>query len=171
MTSSHSSLCANFFIINWRDKYFLQNGMPSSTPFVISSSSMMTSILEWAVDKNGQSMIKGTSSSSEARISFIMFEFSCLLANSAINLDNDSYMLGFQSGYKEFPLFRWWNPGLATLYCPPGHYAVLSLQNTPYCLEEQIHRLDCRIQYAVLGRKFDTSYLAGGYGVSGDQSE
>ncbi|GJT56125.1 hypothetical protein Tco_0991179 [Tanacetum coccineum] len=38
-------------------------------------------------------------------------------------------------------------------------------------LEEQIRRLDCRIQYAVLGRRFDTSYPTGGYDVSGDQSE
>ncbi|GJW63903.1 hypothetical protein Tco_0115787 [Tanacetum coccineum] len=50
-------------------------------------------------------------------------------------------------------------------------YAVLSSQNTPYSLEKQIHRLDCRIQYVVLGRRFDTSYPTGGYGVSGDQSE
>ncbi|GJT33422.1 hypothetical protein Tco_0923841 [Tanacetum coccineum] len=34
------------------------------------------------------------------------------------------------------------------------------------CLEEQIRGLDCRIQYAVLGRRFDTSYPTGGYGVS-----
>ncbi|GJS08814.1 hypothetical protein Tco_0365610 [Tanacetum coccineum] len=45
-------------------------------------------------------------------------------------------------------------------------YAVLSLQNTPYCLEEQMRRLDCRIQYVVLGRRFDTSYPTGGYSVS-----
>ncbi|GJV95163.1 hypothetical protein Tco_1546740, partial [Tanacetum coccineum] len=32
---------ANFFIILWHDAYFLQNLMPSTTPFVISSSSMM----------------------------------------------------------------------------------------------------------------------------------
>ncbi|GKF65119.1 hypothetical protein Tco_0191636, partial [Tanacetum coccineum] len=50
-------------------------------------------------------------------------------------------------------------------------YAVLTSQNTPYCLEEQMCHLDCRIQYAVLGRRFDTSYPTGGYGVSGDQSE
>ncbi|GKD40435.1 hypothetical protein Tco_1260642 [Tanacetum coccineum] len=50
-------------------------------------------------------------------------------------------------------------------------YAVLNSQNTPYCLEEQIRRLDCKTQYAVLGRRFDTSYPTGGYGVSGDQSE
>ncbi|GKF27304.1 hypothetical protein Tco_0083198, partial [Tanacetum coccineum] len=37
-------------------------------------------------------------------------------------------------------------------------YAVLISQNTSYCLEEQIRRLDCRSQYAVLGRRFDTSY-------------
>ncbi|GJW88977.1 hypothetical protein Tco_0164317 [Tanacetum coccineum] len=43
---------------------------------------------------------------------------------------------------------------------------VLSSQNTPYCLEEQIRRLDCKTQYVVLGRKFDTSYPSGGYGVS-----
>ncbi|GJZ40638.1 hypothetical protein Tco_0587524 [Tanacetum coccineum] len=45
-------------------------------------------------------------------------------------------------------------------------YAVLSLQNTPYCLEEQMRRLDCIIQYVVLGRRFDTSYPTGGYSVS-----
>ncbi|GJU99361.1 hypothetical protein Tco_1328632 [Tanacetum coccineum] len=36
----------------------------------------------------------------------------------------------------------------------------------PYCLEKQIRRLDCRIQHAVLGRRFDTLYPTGGYGVS-----
>ncbi|GKF75036.1 hypothetical protein Tco_0224480, partial [Tanacetum coccineum] len=34
-----------------------------------------------------------------------------------------------------------------------------------------IRRLDSKTQYAVLIRRFDTSYLTGGYGVSGDQSE
>ncbi|GKB72499.1 hypothetical protein Tco_0933911, partial [Tanacetum coccineum] len=100
-----------------------------------------TSILEWAVDKNGRPRIKGTSLSSalgklpnplscktllicpicnskvlieapwfciatsvEAQISLIMFEFSsCLLADSAMNLVNDSSRLGLRSGYKEFP--------------------------------------------------------------------
>ncbi|GKB45151.1 hypothetical protein Tco_0890093, partial [Tanacetum coccineum] len=38
--------------------------------------------------------------------------------------------------------------------------------NTLYCLEEQIRRLDYENQYAVLGRRFDTSYLTGRYGVS-----
>ncbi|GJS78444.1 hypothetical protein Tco_0728325 [Tanacetum coccineum] len=50
-------------------------------------------------------------------------------------------------------------------------YAILSSQNTPYCLEKHIRRLDYRIQYDDLGRRFDTSYPTGGYGVSGDQSE
>ncbi|GJQ98357.1 hypothetical protein Tco_0009496 [Tanacetum coccineum] len=50
-------------------------------------------------------------------------------------------------------------------------YAVLNSQNTPYSLEEQIRRLDCKTQYAVLGRRFDMSYPTGGYDVSGDQSE
>ncbi|GJR39383.1 hypothetical protein Tco_1215067 [Tanacetum coccineum] len=50
-------------------------------------------------------------------------------------------------------------------------YAILSSQNTPYCMEKQISRLDCRIQYAIMGRRFDTSYPTGGYGVSSDQSE
>ncbi|GJY97428.1 reverse transcriptase domain, reverse transcriptase zinc-binding domain protein [Tanacetum coccineum] len=36
---------------------------------------------------------------------------------------------------------------------------------------KQIRRLDCETQYAVLIRRFDTSYPTGGYGVSGDQSE
>ncbi|GJR40690.1 hypothetical protein Tco_1216374 [Tanacetum coccineum] len=52
-----------------------------------------------------------------------------------------------------------------------GQYAVLILQNTPYCLEEQIRCLDRRDQYAVLSGKVDTSYLTGGYGVSVDLSE
>ncbi|GJT39417.1 hypothetical protein Tco_0939282 [Tanacetum coccineum] len=43
--------------------------------------------------------------------------------------------------------------------------------NTPYCLEEQIRRLDCRSQYTVLSGKVDTSYPTGGYGVSIDLSE
>ncbi|GJX46270.1 hypothetical protein Tco_0271460 [Tanacetum coccineum] len=44
----------------------------------------------------------------EARISLIMFEFSsCLLTDSGINLVSDSSRLGLQSGYEEFPLFRW----------------------------------------------------------------
>ncbi|GJT60096.1 hypothetical protein Tco_1003629 [Tanacetum coccineum] len=44
----------------------------------------------------------------EARISFIMFEFSsCLLADSAINLVSDSFRLGLRSGYEVFTLFRW----------------------------------------------------------------
>ncbi|GKC44646.1 hypothetical protein Tco_1062368 [Tanacetum coccineum] len=56
----------------------------------------------------------------EARISLIMLEFSsCLLADYAINLVSDSFRLGLQSGYEEFPLFCWENPGPAALYCPP----------------------------------------------------
>ncbi|GJU30580.1 hypothetical protein Tco_1174169 [Tanacetum coccineum] len=51
-----------------------------------------------------------------------------------------------------------------------GQYAVLIIQNTPYCLEEQICCLDCRDQYAVLSGKVDTSYPTGGYGVSVDLS-
>ncbi|GKA10517.1 hypothetical protein Tco_0689950 [Tanacetum coccineum] len=45
-------------------------------------------------------------------------------------------------------------------------YTILNSQNTPYCLEEQICRLDCKTQYVVLGRRFDTSYPTGGYDVS-----
>ncbi|GKC27639.1 hypothetical protein Tco_1034933 [Tanacetum coccineum] len=52
-----------------------------------------------------------------------------------------------------------------------GQYAILILQNTPYCLEEQIHSLDCINQYDVLSIRFDTSYPTGGYGVSVDLSE
>ncbi|GJQ98110.1 hypothetical protein Tco_0009249 [Tanacetum coccineum] len=52
-----------------------------------------------------------------------------------------------------------------------GQYAILITQNTPYCLEEQIRRLDCRSQYAVLSEKVDTSYPTSGYGVSVDLSE
>ncbi|GJX29313.1 hypothetical protein Tco_0237392 [Tanacetum coccineum] len=36
---------------------------------------------------------------------------------------------------------------------------------------KQIRCLDSKTQYAVLIRRFDTSYPTGGYGVSGDQSE
>ncbi|GKF03141.1 hypothetical protein Tco_0030064, partial [Tanacetum coccineum] len=50
-------------------------------------------------------------------------------------------------------------------------YAILIIQNTLYCLEEQIRRLDYRIQYDVLSEKVDTSYPIGGYGVSIDLSE
>ncbi|GKA69727.1 hypothetical protein Tco_0775791 [Tanacetum coccineum] len=39
-----------------------------------------------------------------------------------------------------------------------SEYAVL--------LGKQIRRLDCETQYAVLIRRFDTSYPTGGYGVS-----
>ncbi|GJZ06327.1 hypothetical protein Tco_0063400 [Tanacetum coccineum] len=52
-----------------------------------------------------------------------------------------------------------------------GQYGVLNLQNTPYCLEEQIRCLDCRDQYDVLSGKVDTSYPSGGYGISVDLSE
>ncbi|GJW68612.1 hypothetical protein Tco_0123036 [Tanacetum coccineum] len=52
-----------------------------------------------------------------------------------------------------------------------GQYAVLILQNMPYCLEEQICYLDCRDQYVVLSGRVDTSYLTGGYGVSVNLSE
>ncbi|GJX11678.1 hypothetical protein Tco_0201537 [Tanacetum coccineum] len=40
--------------------------------------------------------------------------------------------------------------------------------NTPYCLGEQILCLDCRIQYIVLGRRFDMSNPTGGYGILGE---
>ncbi|GKD98034.1 hypothetical protein Tco_1381931, partial [Tanacetum coccineum] len=33
--------------------------------------------------------------------------------------------------------------------------------------ENRIRYLDCKIQYAVLGRRFDTPYPTGGYAVSG----
>nr|GFA11003.1 hypothetical protein [Tanacetum cinerariifolium] len=52
-----------------------------------------------------------------------------------------------------------------------GQYAVLTLQNTLYCLEEQIRCLDSRDQYVVLSGRVDTSYPTGGYGVSVDLSE
>nr|GEV14272.1 hypothetical protein [Tanacetum cinerariifolium] len=58
-------------------------------------------------------------------------------------------------------------------YCSthtPRQYAVLNLQNTLYCLQEQICCLDCRDQYVVLSEKVDTSYAIGGYGVSVDLS-
>nr|GEW67415.1 hypothetical protein [Tanacetum cinerariifolium] len=32
--------------------------------------------------------------------------------------------------------------------------------------EERIRRLDCRTQYAILGKRFDTSYPTGRYGIS-----
>ncbi|GKC64257.1 hypothetical protein Tco_1096855, partial [Tanacetum coccineum] len=73
-------------------------------------------------DNNGRPRTKGTSLSSEARISLIMFEFSsCLLADSAMNLVSNSSRLGLRSGYEEFPLFRWYNHGPAALYCPLVH--------------------------------------------------
>ncbi|GJY82263.1 hypothetical protein Tco_0495639 [Tanacetum coccineum] len=52
-----------------------------------------------------------------------------------------------------------------------GQYAILIMQNTPYCLEDQIRCLDYRDQYVVLSRKVDMSYPTGGYGVSVDISE
>ncbi|GKG10259.1 hypothetical protein Tco_0339005, partial [Tanacetum coccineum] len=52
-----------------------------------------------------------------------------------------------------------------------GQYAVLIIENTPYCLEEKIRCLDCRDQYDVLRGKVDTSYPSGGYGVSVDLSK
>ncbi|GKA81360.1 hypothetical protein Tco_0788052 [Tanacetum coccineum] len=52
-----------------------------------------------------------------------------------------------------------------------GQYAVLIIQNTPYWLEEQIRRLDCRSQYAVLSGNVDMSYPTGGYSISVDLSE
>ncbi|GJS99180.1 hypothetical protein Tco_0820350 [Tanacetum coccineum] len=48
---------------------------------------------------------------------------------------------------------------------------IVTVINTPYCLEEQIRCLDCINQDAVLSRRFDTSYPTGGYGVSVDLSE
>nr|GEV39169.1 hypothetical protein [Tanacetum cinerariifolium] len=91
---------------------------------------VLTSILEWAVDKNGCMRIRGTSSSSvEARISLIMFEFSsCLIADFAINLDNDSSMLSLRSGYKEFLLFCWFD----TSY-PTGGYGIPALVDAYEC--------------------------------------
>ncbi|GJT71035.1 hypothetical protein Tco_1030321 [Tanacetum coccineum] len=56
---------------------------------------------------------------------------------------------------------------------------IISLLNasTPYrvyrirrIVGKQIRRLDSKTQYAVLNRRVDTSYLTGGYGVSGDHS-
>ncbi|GKE13809.1 hypothetical protein Tco_1421386, partial [Tanacetum coccineum] len=52
-----------------------------------------------------------------------------------------------------------------------GQYVILIIQNTPYCLEEQICCLNCRDQYVVLSRKVDTPYPTGGYGLSVDLSE
>ncbi|GJZ74741.1 hypothetical protein Tco_0639206 [Tanacetum coccineum] len=52
-----------------------------------------------------------------------------------------------------------------------GQYAISFIQNTTYCLEDQILCLDSRDQYAVLSGKVDTSYPTGGYGVSVDISE
>ncbi|GKB58453.1 putative RNA-directed DNA polymerase, eukaryota, reverse transcriptase zinc-binding domain protein [Tanacetum coccineum] len=49
-----------------------------------------------------------------------------------------------------------------------GQYAILIIQNTPYCLEERIRCLDFRDQYDVLSGKVDTSYPTGGYDVSVD---
>ncbi|GJU67646.1 putative ribonuclease H-like domain-containing protein [Tanacetum coccineum] len=93
------SLATKYPIIDWKTHILTEN--------MICGRATQTSILEWAVDKNGRLRIKGTSSSSEAWISLIMFEFSsCLLADSSINLVSDSSRLGLRSGYQEFPLFR-----------------------------------------------------------------
>nr|GEU71828.1 hypothetical protein [Tanacetum cinerariifolium] len=51
-----------------------------------------------------------------------------------------------------------------------GQYTVMIIQNTPYCLEEQIRCLDYKDQYDVLSGKADTSYPTGGYGLSVDLS-
>ncbi|GJY59548.1 hypothetical protein Tco_0459440 [Tanacetum coccineum] len=67
--------------------------------------------------------------------------------------------------YAEFNYFKF------AVLSAEGKYAVLIIQNTPYCLEEHIRCLDCRNQYAVLSGKVDTSYPTGGYGVSVDLSE
>ncbi|GJS00490.1 hypothetical protein Tco_0316998 [Tanacetum coccineum] len=48
-----------------------------------------------------------------------------------------------------------------------SQYAVLTIQNTPYCLEEQLRCLDCRSQYAVLSGKVDR-YPTAWIGVSID---
>nr|GEW42669.1 retrovirus-related Pol polyprotein from transposon TNT 1-94 [Tanacetum cinerariifolium] len=40
----------------------------------------------------------------------------------------------------------------------PFQYAVLLTQNTTYCLEERIHRLDYKSQYVILSEKVDTSF-------------
>ncbi|GJR22988.1 putative reverse transcriptase domain-containing protein [Tanacetum coccineum] len=66
-----------------------------------------------------------------------------------------------QSRNQQSPLSQKWKK-MSVEY----QYTILILQNTSYCLEKQIRRLDCRIQYVVRGRRFDTSYPTGGYGVS-----
>ncbi|GJY28548.1 hypothetical protein Tco_0404315, partial [Tanacetum coccineum] len=44
----------------------------------------------------------------EARISLMMFKFSsCLLADSTINLDNDSSIVSLRAEYEEFPSLHW----------------------------------------------------------------
>nr|GEX38845.1 hypothetical protein [Tanacetum cinerariifolium]GEX54771.1 hypothetical protein [Tanacetum cinerariifolium] len=117
-----------------------------------------------------------------------------------MNLVSDSSNVCLRSGYEEFSLLRWYNPGPAALYYPEGvfshfldgyfcisssfsgndtfrvkdlsgQYAVLITHNTPYCLDEQIHRLDYRSQYDILSGKVDTSYPTGGYSVSVDLSK
>ncbi|GJU93120.1 putative reverse transcriptase domain-containing protein [Tanacetum coccineum] len=40
-----------------------------------------------------------------------------------------------------------------------SQYAVLTIQNTPYCLEEQLRCLDCRIQYVVQSGKVDRPWI------------
>ncbi|GKA10582.1 hypothetical protein Tco_0690015 [Tanacetum coccineum] len=45
-------------------------------------------------------------------------------------------------------------------------YVILSLQNTPYCLEEQDTLFRLQQSIRCLDRRFDTSYPTGGYAVS-----
>ncbi|GKE50007.1 hypothetical protein Tco_1481265 [Tanacetum coccineum] len=56
-------------------------------------------------------------------------------------------------------------PGLLNVNTPYRFYGIC--RN----VREQICHLDCKTQYAIMSRRFDTSYPTGGYGVSGDQSE
>ncbi|GKA91297.1 hypothetical protein Tco_0813167 [Tanacetum coccineum] len=50
-------------------------------------------------------------------------------------------------------------------------YVVLSLQNTPYCLEEQDTLFRLQKSIRCMSRRFDTSYLTGGYAISGNLPE
>ncbi|GJZ22959.1 hypothetical protein Tco_0559998 [Tanacetum coccineum] len=52
-----------------------------------------------------------------------------------------------------------------------GQYGVLNLQNTPYCLEEQIRCLTVENNTSFLSGKVIRRNPSGGYGISVDLSE
>nr|GEV72297.1 hypothetical protein [Tanacetum cinerariifolium] len=95
-------------------------------------------------------LIPLSSASVEARTSLIMFEFSsCLFADSAMNLVNDSSKVCLHSGSVRRIEFT--------------EYAILF--GRTYTLFRLYQSIRC------LSRRFDTSYPTGGYGVSVDLPE